>query len=35
MCEEVHFSNFAGLQAYSRQLYSQNELLRMYFSTAF
>ena len=23
MCEEVHFSNFAGLQAYSWQLYSQ------------
>ena len=23
MCEEVHFSKFAGLQAYSRQLYYQ------------
>ena len=33
MCEEVHFSKFAGLQAYSWLI--SNELLHRYLSTAF
>ena len=33
MCEEVHFSKFAGLQAYSWHIV--NELLHRHSSTAF